>query len=434
MEVLATASFLRKPLRAKGEVLGKGSHNVVLAMKRRDCVLRLGMKAPKSLDDAEASVREAVFTVIMGEARIGPSILHYGWSSDGRAWSVQERGAATLDDWLMWLWREEQDLQRQAKIAAPSFLERWDKSVAKSMILGLRRVASNGFFAGDVKPGNMLVMDDDTVRIIDFDLAYAVWAPRDPGDSCEHVYLLTLALLCFHVYERLDRLAKMCNGPFATKVTMPLRQELLAAGRQRICFSLDCKQQDVGLAYLPLDSDEEGQRFHERLRHYFERKEQKGVQTCNRGRRKALLADVLKAERDGSTEPVECNGRLRRTKEALERALAEVRKRYNRKRKSAWDPTAWKNCLQRACLAARTSRSRRRESEHPRDSERPGESGRSGDSGSSDRSSGPGRTRDSGVLGEARTRTSSSLPRTSPPSLRSARRAPSLLASYLKTS
>ena len=345
--MLALAAFPRHPVAERGEVLGQGSHNKVHAVDEAR-VLRVGTKPPRSLEKAEATVREAVFAVLMGRARIGPKIYDFGWNPDGRAWSVQERGMATLGEWL------------EAIVKEPRRMQRWRSTTAPSLIAAIRRTASFGFFAGDVKPENVLIMQGGAVRIIDFDLAYAVWSTREEGESCDHAYLLTLALMCFHVYQRVDRLVGTCDGALAADAAKPLRKELLAAGRRRLCLSIDCSQQDVDLAFLPLDGDEEGHRFHERLRHYFGRKPEKpGADACHRQRRTTLLQDVGRANARAASPPIVCAGKLGRAKDAIEDALQKVRGRVAADAGGeTWDAKRWRGHLLSEANAARARRGR----------------------------------------------------------------------------
>ena len=201
-------------------LLGSGSYNEVYALEGMEgWVLRINARAPSLLEDAEKSGREAYLMTALGRAGVSPRVESFGWTPDGRAWSVQERAEGSLAQWL------------EGIVALPPggpqlfhMLATWRHVTAPSLLRVLRLFASLDFYQDDINPSNVVLRQGSTAQLIDFDQA----VPSGEGssaDRCERALGRAVATLTSYIagYAALgpaphDALVAALLDPFAEEL------------------------------------------------------------------------------------------------------------------------------------------------------------------------------------------------------------------------
>ena len=228
-----------------GALIGRGSFNEVYALERHvvldeacapddggERVLRINSVVPQLLEDAERGVREAYLMTALGRAGVSPWVESFGWTPDGRAWSVQERAEASLMQWL-----ERVVTLSPASLQFAQALLTWQRVTVPSLLRALRRFASLDLYQEDVNPHNVVLRADGTAQLIDFD--QAVSSGEGPAvDRCGRALARAMATLTSYVAGYASLLGPEPSDVLVAAFLNPFAEELVAAaalseGRQR---------------------------------------------------------------------------------------------------------------------------------------------------------------------------------------------------------
>ena len=157
-----------------GDKLGEGGMGVVYrALDRRNGQdVALKVMNPDFRDDEERRAR------FLSEGRFTQMVDHPG------VLTVHEIGEVHLEDGARTLYislelAPRDDLMRRISRETPS--QRWVVGIGRRLVEALDAVHRHDLVHRDVKPGNVLLIDDDRPKLIDFGLA----AARDSGGSTD---------------------------------------------------------------------------------------------------------------------------------------------------------------------------------------------------------------------------------------------------------
>ena len=298
-------------------LLARGGHNKVYGLEVTSTVLRTRMQ---SLGDAEASVKEAYLMTALGRAGVAPRVHNFGWTPDGKPWSLQDRAEGSLAQWLASLASLPLESRRLARR-----LKTWRLRTAPSLLRALRSFASMGLYPTDLNPNNVVLRKGGGAQIIDFDPRYVAASDGADDRQCQRPFAWAVAVLASHLSNFAEDEAGRYRHALAVALVEPFPAALASMGALEApkAESLLALHRQFVSASAALPSSQGPGRFPE-----------------------AFAA-------------VPCASSAFWGMQQLEALLYRVRRAFLARRAATegWDPTLWVRCL-RECLSVRPGRQR----------------------------------------------------------------------------
>ena len=166
--------------------LGRGTYNHAWKVLRnnKECTLRIRVDP----DSIELLTREAAMFKIFSDRKLGVPFYRSHII-------VTERTKGILALLYKYAERDLEDYLQKAGQKSPQIPQIPPEVLGRRIVRHIRKVAANGYFYGDAKPGNLFIMGDSVV-FGDLDPIYTVKDPGPKVDKRSLGFLRTLYVRC----------------------------------------------------------------------------------------------------------------------------------------------------------------------------------------------------------------------------------------------